>query len=110
MKKSNIFAYVEVSKLAEMLQSSSASAKEALKSQAAYFNIIDPKYFSDRLADDWLSILTTVKQYGPVLDEEGKVVQNAISNTIEKMSENECERLKSEVFSLHEKLKKEYGS
>lgn len=110
MKKSNIFAFVEVSKLVEILQSSPSTAKETLKSQAAYFNIIDPKYFSDRLVTDWTTILDTVKQYGPVLDQEGKVVQNAISNSIEKMSETDCARLKNEVLSLHEKLKKEYGS
>lgn len=110
MKKSNIFAYVEVSKLVETLQSSASPIKETLKSQAAYFNIIDPKYFSDRLVTDWTAILDSVKQHGPVIDAEGKVIMNAISNTIEKMSENECTRLKNEVLSLHEKLKKEYGS
>jgi hypothetical protein len=110
MKKSNIFAYVEVSKLVESLKTSASPIKETLKSQAAYFNIIDPKYFSDKLVADWTVILDLVKQHGPLLDAEGKVISSAIAHSIENMDEKECEKLKALVLSLHEKLKKEFGS
>lgn len=110
MKKSNIFAFVEVSKLVETLKASASPVKETLKSQAAYFNIIDPKYFSDALVGDWAVILDMVKQHGPLLDAEGKVISNAVANTIEKMNETDCDKLKTLVFSLHDKLKKEYGA
>jgi len=53
MNQSNIFVYIELSKLAAGLTQPDKEAKRCLKAQAGYFNIIDPKYFSDSLADEW---------------------------------------------------------
>lgn len=51
--QSNIFVYIESSRLAAGLTQPDKEAKCCLKAQAGYFNIIDPKYVSDSLADEW---------------------------------------------------------
>jgi len=110
MKKSNIFAYIELSKLAEGLRVSETTAKpkEQLKSQAAYFNIIEPKYFSDALVNEWENILGYTKKLGAKVNEEGRVVSNAVTHTIENMTDAECKVLVDRVNSLYDKLKKEF--
>lgn len=110
MKKSNIFAYIELSKLVEELRLTGASEKlkEKLKSQSAYFSIIEPRYFSDSLVGEWEGIVNLLKQKGVRTDEQGKVVSNAVANTIDSLSSTECEKLVSRVFILHEKVKSEF--
>ena len=110
MKKSNIFAYIELSKFVEELKPALASGtlKEQLRAQSAYFNIIQPKYFSDSLVQEWEGILVFSKQKGARVDDEGKVVSNAISNTIENLTSNECQKLAEKVFVLYEKVKMEF--
>lgn len=110
MKKSNIFAFIELTKLAENLSLpvSKGKQKDQLKSQAAYFNIIEPKYFSDALMGEWEDILGFSKKHGAKVNEEGRVVSNAVTNTIEQMSEAECDLLVARVNALYDKLKKEF--
>ncbi|WP_149240247.1 hypothetical protein [Dyadobacter sp. 32] len=109
MKTSNIFAYIELSKLVEELNraGSSEKLKEKLKAQSAYFNILEPRYFSDALVHEWEKILAFTKQKGAKVDEEGRVVSNAIPNTIESLTIMECQILVEQVYSLYEKLKNE---
>ena len=111
MKKSNIFAYIELSKLVEELgrAGTSEKLKEKLKSQSAYFNIIEPRFFSESLIQEWEGILYYTKQKGVRVDEEGRVVSNAIANTIESFTYNECQKLVDQVFVLYEKVKKEFA-
>ncbi|MCE7066464.1 hypothetical protein [Dyadobacter sp. CY326] len=110
MKKSNIFAYIELTKLVEELKASSSSShlKQKLKSQSAYFNIIEPRYFSDSLINDWEGILSLIKQKGVKVNEEGKVVSNAVSNTIDHLSDRECEVLVDRVYTLYDQVKREF--
>ena len=110
MKKSNIFAFIEFSKLAEGLRTSSdkGKLKEQLKSQAAYFNIIEPKYFSEDLVGEWENILGSTRKSGAKVNEEGRVISNAVTNTIEQMSDVECKVLVDRVNALYDKLKKEF--
>jgi hypothetical protein len=110
MKKSNIFAFIEFSKLAEGLRVPAAPGKykDQLKSQAAYFNIIEPKYLSDDLVQEWENILGSTRKYGARVNEEGRIVSNAVTNTIEQMSDSECAVLVERVNALYEKLKKEF--
>jgi hypothetical protein len=109
MKTSNIFAYIELSKLVEELKlaGTSEKLKEKLRAQSAYFNILEPRYFSDSLTDEWESILEFAKRKGVRVDEDGRVISNAIPNTIESLSLSECEKLVKQVFLVHEKLTKE---
>ncbi|HEV7349184.1 hypothetical protein [Telluribacter sp.] len=106
MKKSNIFAYVELSKLVGNLHGPVSPLKERLKAQAAYFNIIDPKFFSEPLAREWETILSTVKRGGVPL-EDGRMLLNQVANTIGGMSEEECQLLVQRLKSLHQKLEAE---
>jgi hypothetical protein len=110
MKKSNIFAFIEFSKLAEGLRvpATSGKPKDQLKSQAAYFNIIESKYLSDDLVQEWENILGSAKRHGAKINEEGRIVSNAVTNTIEQMTERECAVLVEQVNALYEKLKKEF--
>jgi hypothetical protein len=110
MKKSNIFAYIEFSKLAEGLRASAGTGKykEHLKSQAAYFNIIESKYFSDELVQEWEHILGYTRKHGAKVNEEGRIVTNAVTNTIEQMTDAECTVLVERVNALYDKLKKEF--
>jgi hypothetical protein len=109
MKKSNIFAYIELTKLVEELRASpSEQLKQKLKSQSAYFNIIEPRYFSEDLINEWESILSVLKQKGAKVNEEGRVVSNAISNTIESLTEKECQSVVERVYTLYDKVKVEF--
>lgn len=112
MKKSNIFAYIELSKLAEGLRISDSAEqpKDQLKSQAAYFNIIEPKYFSEDLMPEWENILGATKRLGAKINEEGRIVSNAVTNTIENMSDAECRVLVERVNAVYDKLKREFES
>ena len=110
MKKSNIFAYIELLKLVDELKEAAANdkLKEKLKAQAAYFNIIEPRHFSEPLIPEWEAILAVSKQKGPVVDQEGKVISNAISNTIDGFTNKECQILADQIYTLFEKVKKEF--
>jgi hypothetical protein len=107
MKKSNIFAFIEFSKLAEGLRvpATIGKPKDQLKSQAAYFNIIESKYLSDDLVQEWENILGSAKRHGAKINEEGRI---AVTNTIEQMTEHECAVMVEQVNALYEKLKKEF--
>jgi hypothetical protein len=110
MKKSNIFAYIELQKLVDELQQATATGKlkEKLKTQAAYFNIIEPRHFSEPLIPAWEAILAASKQKGPAVDQEGNVISNAVSNTIEGFTGKECQSLADQVYALFEKVKQEF--
>ncbi|MCE6990460.1 hypothetical protein [Dyadobacter sp. CY323] len=110
MKKSNIFAYIELTKLVDELKSSSEAGKlkQKLKSQSAYFNIIEPRYFSEGLVGEWESILSVIKQKGAKTNEEGKVVSNAVSNTIDQLSDKECEVLVDKIRVVYDQVRKEF--
>ena len=110
MKKSNIFAYIELSKLVEELSASAdpARIKQKLKSQSAYFNILEPRYFSDVTVEDWEDILITIKQKGARTDEEGKVVSNAVSNTIDHLTDRECQAIVEKIHTVYSQVRKEF--
>jgi hypothetical protein len=108
MNQSNIFVYIELSKLAAGLTQPDKEAKRCLKAQAGYFNIIDPKYFSDSLADEWKNITMQIRKQGPSLSNDGQVRANALVNTIDQMSAQECTDLINRIIALHEKVKLEF--
>ena len=111
MKQSNIFTYVELSKMIESLSISGTSVKlkERLKAQAAYFNILAPKYFSEQLSQEWEEIVAFIKKRGSRLNEEGGVVVNAVANTIDYFTEDECNDFVGRLYNLHDKLKSEFA-
>jgi hypothetical protein len=108
MSQSNIFVYTELSKLTAVLSDNTGESKKQLKSQAGYFNIITAKYFSTALSGEWETITGQIKIKGPKLGSDGKVVTNAIVNTIDQMSPQECSAITSRILSLYEKVKLEF--
>ncbi|WAC14658.1 hypothetical protein [Dyadobacter pollutisoli] len=110
MKKSNVFAFIELSKFVETLQNDSRhpNLKEKLKSQSSYFNIIDAKYFSDALMEEWIDLQKTATSSGTMRDENGFVIMNAVRHTIENMTEDECFLLAKRIYSIADKVKKEF--
>jgi hypothetical protein len=108
MEKSNIFVRIELSKFVGYLSKDVSLSKQQLKSQAGYFNIVLPKYFSDALSPEWENIISQVKDKGPKLDEAGRVVSHAIANTIDHMSTQECLEIVLRIMALYEKVKLEF--
>jgi len=107
MSKTNIFVYVELSKLVSNLNISSTVSKEILKQQAGYFNVIGSNYFSDTLNPEWENIVSELKQEGPALDDDRKIKANAFINTIDQMSQQDCHNMIYRITSLYEKVKSE---
>ena len=108
MRKSNIFVHIELTKLARELNASSSLFKDRLKSQAGYFNIITPNYFSDTLSEEWNEIVKEVKNKGPKTDSQGRVIANAVVNTIDQMSLQACDHLVKRILKLQQKVEKEF--
>ncbi|MEO6686762.1 MAG: hypothetical protein ABIN24_12395 [Dyadobacter sp.] len=108
MNKSNIFVHIELSKLVAGLTTNASHLKQSLKSQAGYFNIIPQKYFSDALGPEWENITEQIKEKGPKFDQDGKVIVNAVTNTIDQMSPQECAALATRIVKLNEKVKLEF--
>lgn len=108
MKKSNIFAFIELTKLVDELKVDQGKLRQKLKSQSAYFNIIEPRYFSESLVNEWESLLSVVKQKGAKVNEEGRVVTNAVINTIDHLSDSECQMIVEKVNSIYDRVRKEF--
>lgn len=108
MHKSNIFVYNELSKLVSNLTTNILMSKRYLKSQAGYFNILVPTFFSDTLSPEWESIVADIKKIGPKFDSEGKLVTNAIMNTIDQMSDQECIQIALRIMKVYEKIQLEF--
>ncbi|QRQ99448.1 hypothetical protein [Dyadobacter sandarakinus] len=107
MNKSNIFVYAELSKFVESLTSDMQLCKKHLRDQSSYFSVIPSKYFSQELNPEWESICKLVSQKGPGTNEDGKIVRNAIMNTIDQMSTQECLGVTRRILLLHEKVRNE---
>ncbi|MBB5284570.1 hypothetical protein HNQ92_002713 [Rhabdobacter roseus] len=107
MKKSNIFALVEISKLAAGLARYPDDAQKALLSQAAYFLIIDPIYFSEALRPEWEAIQAAMTQREPLLDEKGFTIMNRVVHTVHQLSPQEQQDVVRRVIGLHDRLQEE---
>lgn len=105
VNKSNIFVSIELSKLVANLTNNVLLSKDLLKSQAGYFNIITGKYFSDSLCPECESIASELRQKGPETDHEGKIKNNAFTNTIDQMSQQDCINMVFRITTLYEKVK-----
>jgi hypothetical protein len=108
MNKSNIFVHIELSKLVAGLRSETILLRQSLKSQAGYFNIISAKYFSDALCPEWENITEAIKHKGPKLGVDGRILVNAVINTIDQMSAQECTALAVRIMKLNEKVRLEF--
>ena len=107
MDKSNIFVYIELSKLVANLTADIGLSKQQLKSQAGYFNIIPGKYFSDTLRPEWENIVLELHQNGPAQNKSGRGKTNALVNTIGRMTPEQCVDMSLRILSLYKKIQQE---
>jgi hypothetical protein len=49
-----------------------------------------------------------IKHRGPKKDPEGRIIVNAVTNTIDQMSVQECETLAFRIIKLNEQVKMEF--
>ena len=111
MKTSNIFAYIELSKLVDQISpcSDGSQLKETLKTQAAYFNIIENRYFSETLEADWESIQTLVGVRKEKVKAQDKVVVKASKSTIDDLSTDQCIYIADRIHSIFNRVSQELG-
>lgn len=98
---------MELSKLVSGLSTDLQQAKTSLKSQAGYFSVIPPKYFSESLSNEWEHIVSLTRSQGPMYNAEGKIEKNAVKNTLYHMSSEQCLDIVLRIRSLFEKVKTE---
>ncbi|OJV17998.1 MAG: hypothetical protein BGO21_14330 [Dyadobacter sp. 50-39] len=108
MQRSNLFAHIELSKFVAGLKLDPEECRSSLISQHAYFLLIPSRMFSDQLVPEWEDICATVFRSGPARDEEGRIVANAVRNTIRQMSREECIEIVKRVMSLQQKVAAEF--
>jgi hypothetical protein len=109
MNQSNIFALMELHQLVEELTATSSEPrKKRLKSQSAYFRIIEPQHFSDDLVSEWEDILGILRYNGDTLNENGMVMYSRISTMMETLTEDQCQDIIDRVLKLHGKLVQEF--
>lgn len=108
MKRSNIFAYIELSKLVNELTLDINMTKSKLLSQCSYFKIIPLNMLSDALALEWEAICEKAKQKGPRYNEDGQIIANEFKNTIDQMNNHQCLELTMQIFSIHKKIVSEF--
>lgn len=112
MKKSNIFAFIELSKLVTALTNQNAavqtSCKDQLMRNSSFFNFIESKYFSDDLRPEWDQILAIVSAMGPKRDEDGFMVMNRFNHTIHELADQDCEKLVDRLVLLQQRVKEQF--
>ncbi len=110
MKKSNIFAYIELKKLVDNLHHPSRALKENFVLQASYFHILDPKFFSEELSPEW-NLLRTRLGYSPEKALQGQLVlKQSMRESIQSLSDAECRDIAARLSSLYARLGHEFDS
>ncbi len=108
MKKSNIFAYMELKKLVDNLQHPHPSIKETIVTQAAYFHILDPKYFSDELAPEWTGIREKLGYSTTVALKGQQFLKNTMLSHVESITEKECQEIIQGIHKILSRLSHEF--
>lgn len=108
MQRSHLFAYVELAKLASGLTDDIAECRSRLISNQVYFTLITEKMLSKSLVKEWQDICSDVSRSGPLRDSEGRVVVNAVKNTLRHMHVRECVSITKRVLDFQRKLAAEF--
>ncbi|MCF0055134.1 hypothetical protein [Dyadobacter sp. CY356] len=111
MKQSNIFVYIELSKMVGALScdGDDQNLKKTLLKQSAYFRIIEPKLFPQPLQIKWEKIIKLASYKGVKQDADGRIVLSAFANTIGQWSAAECKMFVDSIVSLLSEVKKEFA-
>lgn len=104
MQRSHLFAHVELAKLASSLTDDIAECRSRLISSQTYFTLITEKMLSKSLTSEWRNICSDVSRSGPLRDSEGRVVVNAVKNTIRNMHTRECVSITKRIQEFQRKL------
>jgi hypothetical protein len=109
MKKSNIFAYTELKKLVDNLNQPGRAPRESIATQAAYFHILDPKYFSEELAPEWAGIRHRLG-YSPEQAQKGQqMLKSSMQQSIEQLTDTECRDIMARLRKVYDRLSAEFG-
>ena len=111
MEQSNIFAFIELSKMVQELNGaiSKEDLKKKLQRQSAYFKIIEPHYFSESLETKWISILALANKEDVKRDQHGRIISCAVRNSINNLTVHECTELTTMISEVYERLKMEFS-
>jgi hypothetical protein len=104
MQRSNIFAYIELTNFVDGLAVDPKERPASLLALHAYFNLIPSNMLSDELASEWDDICRIVSRLGPSLDASGRVIANAVKNTIRQMTSDECLSIIERVIELQQRV------
>lgn len=104
MQRSNIFAYIELSNFVDELAVDPNERPSSLLALHAYFNLIPSNMLSEELASEWDDICRIVSRSGPSLDANGRVIANAVKNTIKQMTRDECLAIVERVIELRQRV------
>lgn len=108
MQRSNLFAHIELSKFVSGLIPQIDECRASLIAQHSYFTIIPSRMFSDNLAPEWEDICKVVARSGPSRDDEGRIIANAIRNTLRQMDREECLAIVERLIRLQGQVAAEF--
>ncbi|WP_247233287.1 hypothetical protein [Telluribacter sp. SYSU D00476] len=100
MRKSNIYLLVELEKFLKALASHHHDLQKAFLVNAAYFQILEPDYFSDNLLITWKDIVRQASGLKDPFAVSAGVLKNQIMCNISQMSEQECYELAMKINNL----------
>ncbi|GAB3163778.1 hypothetical protein [Telluribacter humicola] len=101
MGKSNIYLLVELEKFIKGLALHYQDLQKAFLINAAYFQILEPKYFSDDLFLTWKNIVRQASGLKDPFAVKEAVLKTQIMYTISQMSEQECYELAMKINNLY---------
>jgi hypothetical protein len=105
--KSNIYTYIELTKLIENLERGWSDLPTTMVNQLAYFNILNPDDFSKPLSEEWEAIREKVG-FDPIRTHTN--VEEARKSMLQKLrplTVEELEHLLKRFYALQESLKQE---
>ena len=108
MKKSNIFAYVELKKLVDSLNQPGRPVKETILTQVAYFHILDPAYFSDELAPEWMGIRTRLGYSAESAKKGQQFLKNTMLESVSKLSDKDFQEIAKGIKGVFFRLSNEF--
>lgn len=108
MKKSNIFAYVELKKLVDSLNQPERPVKEAILTQVAYFHILDPAYFSDDLAPEWKGIRDRLGYSSESATKGQQFQKNTVLESLTALTEADFQEIATRLKDIFYRLSREF--
>ncbi len=108
MKKSNIFAYVELKKLVDSLNHPERPIKDMILGQVAYFHILDPMYFSDELAPEWVDIRDQLGYSAEHAKKGQQFLKSTMMESLRDLSESDFQDIASRLKGVFTKLSDEF--